>query len=1459
MATFTFQLPSAETFNGGAENDLFVGSNNFFGAGDRAFGGAGIDEFLYFADPSLTPDAAARTVPGGFAAGSTKTFAAFQLNSVEVVTVTNDSGSVLIFDMSSSAGVTDLVSANSSDGVIFDQVTELSNIRLVNQTFVATADVGVGFQAAALAGTNTTVNLVLQNTSSDVVRIGGSGATLGDIGNTGVENVNLTVIGNANSSIATLDTALTRLTILDDAASTGGVTINNTLAGTVRFVDNQSDGSATINASAATGAVAFTGVGGNDNFTGGAFNDTFNLGNGNNTATTGAGDNTVNVGTGSDTVFAQGGVDTVSTGAGNDAIVDTTTGRLLLTAGEGSDSYIGIGGNFNARANVPNGAQFDNLNMGAGYDVLFIDAGSVDAQYAQVTSAEAVAIVTAGTTTLGGGATGLAQASGINAIFLGSGSTGNDVVNAGTFTTGLSVVSSGSDAPATAAALATQAGRIARFGAIDNNAGAGDDTVTTGSAVDYFLFRGDGNLTSADNLMGGGQTNAGGAVVGDTLVLEGDTTLTGAGPNGFSGMEVVLLESAVGSLNRTQPTAAAVPGFGNVYNLTIVDANAPTTGALFINGSNLKAATTGTTANVAETVTIDASAVTAFALDITTGNAGDTITLSNSARAARVVTQGGNDTVNDGTGGADDVIDVGLGNDIVNLATGNNTVFSEGGNNTINAGSGNDTVFTGGGSDLVVFGAGELNSSDTLADAGGFDAVSVVSTTADGAFAGINTAGLANSQYEALFLTGAGATTLGANAARAGFRIIVGDTADQTINLNNTNFAKAMTVDLSAGGADIVSLGNVTAIAAPALGAPTPTGLFDFIESPITMATWAPPAAGYGAPDTTGNANLVLAGIGDQTINGGTGSDVVRVNNTEWTGADIFAGGAGYDAIQFDLNGSAGGAGSLTATINLTNVTNVELFQSFGSGDRLPTTDADTYTVEFTGGNVGTLTQLKLDNSSMTDANDAMIYQLRATDADYAFNIFGGAAGTTLVSKDNVGTNNNINFQGGAGTDILRINGGDLGSTTIFNGGAGTMDAILQSGGQITDDDYFQVTNVEILSGTLSVTNPTGSIVNAVLGAAASASGLTTIQGTNGNDVVVFDPAFSANVSVTLSGGDDTFTATGASGTLTFNETLTNITAADTIIGGANGADTFNIAAGAGGAADLTNVDGIETYNITANGGSSVTLTLGNAGASTVNGAQTFNFLTAPATAGAIDVTISGATENANTNVTTGSADDQITLGSGDDIINSGGGADQIYGGAGIDTISAGDGNDQVSGEDGNDVIDGGGGADMLRGQDGNDTITGGAGNDIIYGGAGGDILNGGAGNDQYLYLTATNSQSSFGSRDTVTVGAGDVFVFDGANNVDFVGTTSNFQDAQSSTIAGDGILQAVYQSDQNILWVDINDDGALNANDLQILVQLEAGVTFNDAFFANSGDVNPLGGNYTTVAAFEAGFVGPV
>jgi Ca2+-binding RTX toxin-like protein len=1415
MALFTYQTPAAENYTGGSDNDLFVASNNFLNAGDTANGSGGIDDFQYFADTSLTGGVAGVDVFGN--AVVIKTFAAFQLNSVETFTTINDSGQTLVFDMSSSVGLTDVVVSNSTSAVVYDELATLANVRLVKQTNALTTNVAVGYEAALTAGAATSVNLVLDNTNGNIVRIGTSTGTVGQPLNTGVEIVHLTGL-NGNSTINTLDNAsLTTLIVDDVVGSAFGVTITAPLSPTVTTVTNNSDGAATINASASAQAVTFTGQAGADNFTGGAFNDVFNLGNGNNTAVTGGGNNTVTTGTGVDLVLAQGGSDTVSTGDGNDTVVDTTTVNLTLNAGTGSDAYVGIGGNFDA------GVGNDTLNMGAGFDVIFSDAGVVDADFAQATGAEGFAVYTAGASTLAANA----QAAGVNSIYLGSGGAGNDNVDASAFTSRLTVTSSGNNS---AAPLTTEAGRAARFGSIDS-VGGGDDTVTTGNKTDQFLFRGDAALTSADNLSGGASTDATAGEVGDALYLEGDTTLTGAGTNGFNGVEIVLLESAVGSLYRTQAPGA---GFGNQYSLTLTDANAPTSGSLFINGTNLKGAVAGVNAN--ESVVVDVTAVTTFALNVATGGGTDTIILGGAAAlAAQVSTGAGADVVVESAGNAvNDLIDTGLGDDTVILVGGNNTVFDAGGNNTIQLGVGNDTVLTGTGNDLILAGGGVLTGTDLLADAGGYDAIFVNTAVTDAMFVNVNPTNAAISQYEVLFASGANTITLGANAARTGFTTLVGDGAAQTFNINNASFAKGMLVDLSAGGNDVVNLGSPTAIAAPNPLTVTPAGLFDFIGPVVGGFVW-PPVGGFpAAPDSTANANLVVAGTGTQTVNGGSGSDVLRVNLAEMDATDVFAGAGGYDAVQFDNNASAGG---VTATVNLTNVTSVELFQTLGSGDRLasPTVDIDVNTITFTGGAVGTLTTMKLDNSAMSDPVDTTRYVLAAglTDADFAFTVFGGAAGTTIVDKQNLGVNNNINFQGGAGQDIIQITGGDLGSTTIFNGAAGILDTIIQTGGVITDDSYSSVDNVEILTATAGN-------LNANLGAQAAGSGLTTITGTSGNDFVLLDAAFTSPLAISLGGGNDTFNAQNAIGTMTFSETLTNITAADTVVGGANGADVFNINAAGGGSGDLTNVAGIENYNVSANSGDAVDLVLG---AGAVNGAQVFNLIGNAGTTN-VSLTLHGAAATANTTVNALNGVDAITTGAGNDIVNAGGGADSIFGNGGADTLNGQGGSDEISGGLGNDTLSGGDAADKLRGQGGNDQIFGDAGNDTIYGGTGGDFIDGGTGADVFLYDGTVTGDSPFGARDTVRVGTGDTFDF--GIPVTFVGSQASFGDAQSAISAG-GPVEAVFQADTNILWLDVNNDGTLNNYDIQINIQ------FSDGLVALTGANFPA--TATTVAAFDASF----
>ena len=69
-------------------------------------------------------------------------------------------------------------------------------------------------------------------------------------------------------------------------------------------------------------------------------------------------------------------------------------------------------------------------------------------------------------------------------------------------------------------------------------------------------------------------------------------------------------------------------------------------------------------------------------------------------------------------------------------------------------------------------------------------------------------------------------------------------------------------------------------------------------------------------------------------------------------------------------------------------------------------------------------------------------------------------------------------------------------------------------------------------------------------------------------------------------------------------------------------------------------------------------------------------------------------------------------------------------------------------------------------------------------------------------------------------------------------------------TLSAAGAIEAVFQADANILWLDVNNDGTLNNNDLQIQIQFADGLTgFTGLNFVNT----------TTVAAFDASFAPPV
>jgi len=166
-----------------------------------------------------------------------------------------------------------------------------------------------------------------------------------------------------------------------------------------------------------------------------------------------------------------------------------------------------------------------------------------------------------------------------------------------------------------------------------------------------------------------------------------------------------------------------------------------------------------------------------------------------------------------------------------------------------------------------------------------------------------------------------------------------------------------------------------------------------------------------------------------------------------------------------------------------------------------------------------------------------------------------------------------------------------------------------------------------------------------------------------------------------------------------------------------------------------------------------------------------------------------------------------------------------VTGGAGADSVSGGGAADSIAGA---------GGADTISGNAGNDTIIGGDGDDVIFGGAGKDTLTGDAGSDVFTYTAQTES---FGATldvitdFTTTVDKIDLSAFSGVDNsgaatssgmsatdtLAFTSVVSDFGSAQLQCIAGDNTIQVVFDSSTNRVYADINDDGALNNNDLAI------------------------------------------
>lgn len=1136
---------------------------------------------------------------------------------------------------------------------------------------------------------------------------GGNGANT-VTGGTGVDTIEL---GNGANSIDAGDGA-NRVTV--------GGGVNTVTSGTGADLVNAGDGGNSITTNGGNDTI--NAGDGNDSIAAGAGNDSVSAGGGNDTISAGDGDDFVSAGAGNDQISVGTGVDTVLAGAGNDTIDATVN---FDADGTFVEDVLDADGNVISKIFTPDR---DSIDGGADRDTLVVTAGATDANFRFVSSVEVLSVTTAGTTTL----STLAQAAGIDQVD--ARNAGNDIVDAATFTRGLTV-----------------------------NLTGGDDKVTTGSGNDTI------NIASFTN---GDTLNAGAGQ--DTLNLDADTAISGAA---FAGFERVNLGSG-----RDEDTD------GHAYSFVLDNNNAPnpnTTGidpraVLTVNGTALAADTDGIGPLSAETLTLNASAVTNYRLDISSGAAGDSIT----------------------DGALDDTINAGAGADTITLTGGNNNVVAGDGNDTVTLGTGVDSVLGGDGDDLFAAASGNLTKADVVDGNAGANTLQLNGSSVDDQFTGV-------SNVQTLTVTSAASTTvLAAEAQEAGIRTVNMANGNGTLNASAFTATADLTVNGGTGDDAITTgAGNDSVVANDGNDTITTGAGNDIVlggngndviasgdgNDTVTSGN------GDDSVNTGGGDDVVSLGAGIDTIDLGDGNDRVTVTSAV-TGANLdyadrIDGGAGSDEIVLDNSvvrsgGSLTDPGSVVADIDLSNVVGVETVR-IGA-------DGGSSTINFQGGNVSTITAVTVDATVMSAANgSSTLVTITAgqTDSDFAFNILGGSGRDVLVKLNN-GVNNNVLFNAGAGNDDFWIGRGeDLGSTTVLVGGADT-DSIVVLGGNVSDDGFTSVSGFERLTAS-------GARLIAQLGELAQGAGLTTVDADPGafNDNLFLDAKFTGPLTVSLGFGNDIVNASATSAALTFKLDAAQLDASDLILAGTSANDVVLLRAD-GSTANATTTTGVERYVIVDNGDASVGVTLsdasfaGVAGNTIVIDGSALDDLTegsvtvnAGGLTGARTLVVTGGT--GNDTILTGAGNDTIFAAAGDDVINAGNGDNFVRVGSGNNSVVTGTGNDDIANDSGNNTVSSGAGNDRIALGDGNNVVDAGIGNNTLTLGNGANNVVTGSGNDTLTLGDGANTVVTDSGTDSVTAGKGNNVISTGADNDSVTATDGNNRvdlgSGNDTLVAGNG------------------------------------------------------------------------
>lgn len=756
--------------------------------------------------------------------------------------------------------------------------------------------------------------------------------------------------------------------------------------------------------------------------------------------------------------------------------------------------------------------------------------------------------------------------------------------------------------------------------------------------------------------------------------------------------------------------------------------------------------------------------------------------------------------------------------DNANVADRNITFLGNEGATSLVIGQGNNTVNLNGGDDLVVLSTSGFNVNDMMDGGDGIDAIEVHANDNDSLDGGLDDAGdplvaaFNNStNFETAILD---VWTQDTNGAGINFENI---DLDASLLNNFTHFVIDDTFTDGKGGVANVQDRDVD-------GAVTVTNVSD--TNTFTFVTDNVGNVFTGGVAANGGASFTAA-PGASTLNithaGSDSAEELGLN----VDADIFANleAVGFSQVNFDMQNVSNGAPVFQfgnglnaflddgANLSLTGSTGAVVLgveqndNTFAFGGSV---DASGLTT--TGNrNNGNQNQLLINPAN----NGTKIGDVTVTGTEQDDDIFGGDGNDTLMGGSGSdllsGSAGNDTLIGGDGNDILiaGLQGGLPGQpegVDFLDGGAG--DDIFQfsfSANPLTEGltsadtviggtgfDQVQMTNSAMLADdifnnwdsveSLQLSN-NGASNTVNLNAIANMSGLEEVIGTNLNETIGVGEGFTNSLTAFVGSGNDIVNAQLAPGAITVVANAGNVDANDVFTLGKSANDVLRLLAD-GNTADTAGVTATETFELVGNGGNNLGVTIDDG-------------VFAGIASGTLRVDGSGMTSTVG-----GATIDGSAVGNVGNLLN-------ILGSAGNDTIT--------------------GGAN-------NDTIDGSGGNDLIIAGFGADMLTGGSGADRFGYLNLAESAGV--TVDTIsdfTSGTDQVVVDTllAPLPLNFAGNQANFGAAQGATTQADGLIDYVYQVDTNTLWVDINDDGSLNANDLQIVLSGVGSIANGDVIAA--------------------------